>query len=88
VDKVEGGTEDAELELRFIVDKAKAAAKGLTVAQVFTEVQKALTEESKATSVTWDSKQYDVMLIENKTEDLTPDHIKKLKFSVTARDGS
>lgn len=87
VASVSNGLEDATPELRFAVDKAKAMAKGLTVYQVYQEVSKALTEERTAVSVTFNNDAYDVVVVQASPEELTPDFVKNLKFTVTDREG-
>ncbi len=85
VGEVFDGLEDADPELHFTVDKRKAAEKGLTVAQVYTEVAAALTNDSTATTLTQDGKNYDVMVVSG--ESMSPEDLKKYTFTVTGRDG-
>jgi HAE1 family hydrophobic/amphiphilic exporter-1 len=88
VASVNDGIGDSTPEIHFIVDRAKAMAKGLTVAQVYTEVSKALVEERTATQVRIGSEDYDVIIVQGKEADLTPAYIKGLTFQTTKRDGS
>lgn len=57
---IENGLEESTPEYRMVVDKSKAASYGLTVAQVYQEVQKKLAESTTATTLTTDSKDYPV----------------------------
>ncbi|MDR3072260.1 MAG: efflux RND transporter permease subunit [Clostridiales Family XIII bacterium] len=82
------GIEETSPEIRFTVDKEKAAKKGLTVAQVYAEISKVLTNEQTATTVSWDNDTYDVVLVTAEDEKLTPAYIKDLSFDVTKNDGT
>ncbi|MBQ4617306.1 MAG: efflux RND transporter permease subunit [Clostridia bacterium] len=62
VASVDNGMGETDPELHFSVDKAKAAAKGLTVAQVYQEIAKALTTDVTATTLTENGKTYDVIV--------------------------
>jgi len=88
--KIDDGLEDATPELHFTVDKFRAAEYGLTTAQVFQQVSAALTKESRATQITLKRDNYDVVIVNEDVEsdELTPDYIKALEFSVTKRDGT
>ena len=57
---IENGLEESTPEYRMVVDKSKAASYGLTVAQVYQEIQKKLAESTTATTLTTDSKDYPV----------------------------
>ena len=73
IEKIEGtedvsnGLEDAVTETRIVVDKNKAMEYGLTVAQVYQEVAKAVESEKTSTSVSFDSNEYPIV-IGNNTE--------------------
>ncbi len=86
VESVSNGMEDADKELHFAVDKEKAAQKGLTVAQVFTEVASALTNSTTATTLTDNGKLYDVIVLRG--DDVSTAEIRDLTFTVTGRDGT
>lgn len=83
VDEVDNGLTDAEPELHFAVDKEKAMKNGLTVAQVFMQVSEALSNETTATSLRMDGADYDVVVIEQDSENLTPKYVKNLKLTGT-----
>ncbi len=59
---VSDGLEETSPEIRIVVDKNKSIANGLTVAQVFMEVNKVLKTGSAATSISAGSKDYDVFV--------------------------
>ncbi len=85
---VDDGIGETEPELRFIVDKNKAAAKGLTVAQVFMEVSEALTTKSTATTVSYDENSYSVNIVNPNDEKLTPGFIRGYSFEYTDMAGA
>jgi multidrug efflux pump subunit AcrB len=90
VAEIDDGFEEPLAVLRLAVDRDAAATHGLTTAQVYQQVGAALTKEQSATEVTWDLEGYSVVLVNEPASDeqLTPDYLKELEFSVTARDGS
>ena len=81
IEGVDNGIEDAEPEYHFLVDKSKAMKHGLTVAQVYMESAKALTEESIATSLTIGADTYDVVVSSKATKSVTVDDLKNLKLA-------
>jgi HAE1 family hydrophobic/amphiphilic exporter-1 len=87
VDEVEGGLEEADSEVRFIVNKELAVEKGLTVAQVYAQVADALVTEKNSITVNFDGKSFVVKTVKNSEETLTPEYIKNLQFDVTGKDG-
>ena len=90
IEEINDGMENATPEIHFTVDRMKAAEHGLTTAQVFQQVNAALTKESVATSVNWSGESYNVVIVNEYAEagDLTPEYIKDLEFTVTKRDGT
>ena len=84
--EVADGMEETDPELHFSVDKEKAAAKGLTVAQVFTEVAAALTDSATATTLTENGKNYDVTVVSG--DGMTTEELKDFRFTVKGKDGS
>lgn len=88
ITEVDDGVEDTDPEIHFVVDKQKAAKKGLTVAQVYQEVYKALTKENNATTITWQGDEYDVVVKGENSDKLTPKFIKNYKFTAKKQDGT
>ena len=76
VKSVDNGLKDAQPEYHFAVDKVKAAKKGLTVAQVYMEVSKALQYETTASTLTLGYDSYDIVVASGKATTMT---LKKLK---------
>ncbi len=87
VDEVDNGLTEAEPELHFAVDKQKAMEKGLTVAQIFMQVSDALSNETTSTSLHMDGSDYDVVVVERDSSELTPKYIKNLKLTGTNAEG-
>lgn len=82
------GLEDAGEEIRITVDKVKAIREGLTVAQVFAEVSKALSQEMTATQLTEMGASYPVVLLKPIQEGLNRNTVGDLSMVVQQRDGS
>lgn len=87
VESVDNGIEDPSPELHFVVDKERAMAEGLTVAQVYQEVARALTAQAETISVRFADKEHTVIVKAAEQEELTPRFIKNLSFTVTDGDG-
>lgn len=80
VTNVSDGMEETDKELRVVVDKGKAMGHGLTVAQVFQEIQKHLQEASSATTLATEEKDYEVYVKADTDEDLTKEDLKKMQL--------
>ncbi len=85
--EVSDGMEDAAEELRIIIDRDKAIEHGLTVAQVFQQIQAKLAESSSATTLETEIRDYDVYVKNANDIALTRDTIKRIKINVTKQDG-
>ncbi len=83
---VTNGLEESDTALHFTVDKAKAAQKGLTVAQVYAEISAALVNESTATTLTDSGKDYEVIVVDGAAA--TVEELKDYRFTATGFDGS
>lgn len=77
--------ENATPELRIVVDKNKAMAEGLTVAQVYQSVRTAVTESTTAASLDVEGVSEDVMVLHPKTGEMTSSYVKSLTIPVTDR---
>ncbi len=80
---VSNGQEEVTDEVRFHVDKDKAASYGLTVAQVFQEVYAKLAEPTVATTLNTESKDYSVYVKTEENEQITVNQLKNLKIEGT-----
>lgn len=73
--EVSDGIQTGKPELRVSIDKNKALGNGLTVAQVYSMLSGALAESSKTTTVTIDSADYPVVVIDGTAESVTPENL-------------
>lgn len=87
VDTVDNGIEDPSPELHFVVDKERAMAEGLTVAQVYQEVAKALTSEAESISIRFGGLDHTVIVKAAEQSDMTRDVAENIHFKVTDREG-
>lgn len=78
---VSDGQEETTEEMHIIVDKKKAIANGLTVAQVYQAVSAELSEATKATSITQNDNNYDVMIEKNSKYASSRSKLKNLKLT-------
>lgn len=88
-ENVTNGQEDGDTTIELTIDKDKAMAQGLTVAQIFQELSANLTTEKTATSLSMDGKQYDVVIVnENNAVDVS--NLMDYEFDVekTNQDGT
>ncbi|MBP3324300.1 MAG: efflux RND transporter permease subunit [Clostridia bacterium] len=88
VSSVNNGLQDTTPEMRIVVNKDKAMAKGLTVAQVYTYVAAELSTELTASSISIEGTNIDTVIY-SADSDKTVNDLKNLKISVTSPvDGS
>lgn len=80
---VSDGMEQVAKETRIVVDKNKAMAYGLTVAQIYQEVAGALQTETTATTLTIDNLDYPVIIAQDAAKALTRDTLKKHTLTAT-----
>lgn len=85
---VSNGMEEATPELSIVVDKEKASEYNLTVAQVFQEINKRLREAGAATTISTDTKDFEVFVEKKDDKELTRDELEKLTITVKGVDGS
>ena len=94
VESVEGttdvsdGLEESTGEMRIIVDRNKAIEHGLTVAQVFQQIQSKLADATSATTLETEIEEYDVYVKHAKDMDLTRELVKELELDRTKQDGT
>ncbi len=85
--EVNDGLEDADEELRIIVDRDEAVHYGLTVAQVYAQLASRLAEAGSATSLVTDEKDYNVYVMNGSDIELTRELVKKLEIDGTSEEG-
>ena len=81
-EKVSNGQEDGDKTIELTVDKDKAMAQGLTVAQVLQELAANLTTEKTATSLSMDGEQYNVVIV-NENDAVDVSNLMDYEFEVT-----
>lgn len=86
--EVSDGLEESTGELRILVDRDKAIEHGLTVAQVFQQIQTKLEAASSATTLETDIKEYSVYVRHANDIELTRNLVKDLEIERTKQDGS
>ncbi|MDR1002845.1 MAG: efflux RND transporter permease subunit [Oscillospiraceae bacterium] len=86
--EIDDGTGESSAELRVIVDKNKAILKNLTVAQVYAKLAERLSSNNNATTVTIDSEEYPVVVIDGTKDAVTEENIGDFVVgTVTDKDG-
>ncbi len=86
--EVSDGMEEATGELRIIVDRDKAIEHGLTVAEVFQQIQVKLAEATSATTLETEIKEYDVYVKHAGDMALTRELVKGIEIERTKQDGT
>lgn len=86
VGEVSDGMEETTGELRVLVDRDKAIEYGLTVAQVFSQINAKITEDTGSTQLVTDTKEYDIIVIHQANADMGRDDIKDLLIDYTDKD--
>lgn len=87
IDTVESGIDDSTPEIRITVDKNKAMAKGLTVAQVYQAVAAELTTNTNSTEINIDGENIGTVVSKDKGTVLTADDIKNIDLTYKNSDG-
>lgn len=85
---VSDGMEEVTRELRVVVDKAKAIAHNLTVAQIYQELAAKLRNQTSSTSLEMDTATIGIVVEEQKNQELTRRDIRNLVLDVKKEDGS
>ena len=80
------GEDDSLEEIRIIVDKERAMEEGLTVAQVFSEVNSLLARGKAATTLSVSNKDYPVIVVDGESKNLTTEDIRDLTIKLN-KDG-
>ncbi|MCI6017920.1 MAG: efflux RND transporter permease subunit [Clostridiales bacterium] len=84
---VSDGQEKPSRELRISVDKEKAMAYNLTVAQVYQQIAAVVASPSAATTLTTDTEEYKIYVTDASDEAMDREDIKNLKLSGTDQNG-
>lgn len=92
VESVEGtedvsdGMEETTEEIRIIVDRDKAIECGLTVAQVFSQINEKIKEDTGSTQLVTDTKEYDILVIHQANAEMNREDIKNLEIDYTDKE--
>lgn len=78
--EITNGLEEGNKETKITVDKEKAMEYGLTVAQVYQEVSKAVKNENTATTLNVGSNEYPVIVVDDKKDTLDRDSLTNYKI--------
>ena len=84
---VSDGIEDPTPELHIIIDKNKAMAQGLTVAQIYMEIASLTAAPSAATTISLEGESYPTVVLESQ-ETVSLEDVYDYVFTVTAADGT
>ena len=88
IKSVDNGLQENDPELHFTVNKEKAMRNGLTVAQVYMQVAEALTSETTSTTLSWEGDNYDVIVSEAASSDITIETLENLTIEGTDSQGN
>ena len=84
---VSDGLEDSTGELRILIDRDKAISHGLTVAEIFQQIQTKLADAASVTALTTEIKEYDVYVKNAADMKLTRELVKSLEIDRKNKDG-
>ena len=85
--EVSDGVDHPTDELSITIDKNKAMAEGLTIAQVFADISGRVSTENQTTTLSVNNVDLPVVVISGDDIDLTPDDIRNYTMTVTDREG-
>lgn len=89
IEEADSGASETSPEIKVTVDKQKAAAKGLTVAQVFQQVSEAVADEKTSTALKTDGgKSLDVVVIKDEAQRTAPDKVGAINLTYQDKDGN
>jgi multidrug efflux pump subunit AcrB len=88
LEAVSDGLEESTEELRLVVDKEAASEHNLTVAQIFQQIQNALKESSSTTTLSTESQDYDVFVIDEAQTEYTREDVKNFTIQATDKEGA
>lgn len=80
--EIENGMEDAATELHLVVDRDKLTKDGYTVAQLYSDLAKKLSESADAPSMTLDGSKMNVSVVD-KTNPVTADNLLDTEIKIT-----
>jgi len=87
LENVSDGMGDTTPELRIVVDKAKAGAYNMTVAQVLQQVSAKIADATSATTISTAEKDYEVFVSSETATDFTREDIQNMEIKYTNSEG-
>jgi len=84
--EVSDGMEQTTTELRVLVDRDKAMDCGLTVAQVFQQINAKISEDTGSTQLVTDTKEYDIIVIHQANAEMFREDIRNMDIEYTDKD--
>ena len=89
IDEVDNGIGATSPEIKVSVDKKKAAKKNLTVAQIFQQVNAAVSNEKTSTTLQNDNgDDIDVVVVKDEAQKITKDDIGDISLTYTDKEGN
>ena len=85
---VSSGLEDSTGEMRILIDRDKAIEHGLTVAEIFQQINAKLADASSSTTLETEIKEYDVYVKHGSDMELTRSLIRNIEIERTKQDGT
>ncbi len=85
--EVSDGMEKSTQEMRLVVKKGAAMRHNLTVAQIYQQVAAKISAEKEATTLSTESKDYPVMIVNGAQTSYTREDIKDITLTATAQTG-
>ncbi len=83
IDTIDSGVSETSKETRIIVDKNKAMEYGLTVATVYSKVSSEISNETEATKVSVDNKDYPIIVAKPKENRITNENLSEIVLEGT-----
>lgn len=81
IETIDSGVSETSKETRIVVDKNKAMAYGLTVAQVYSTIASEISNETEATTITVDNKDYPIIVAKPEAKIVTNENLADIILS-------
>lgn len=88
LEQISDGLEEATQELRIVIDKGAASEHNLTVAQIYQQIQTQLAERGSATTLSAESKDYDVIVLDEEQTQYTREDVKDFTIEAADQEGN
>ena len=80
--EVSDGLDENVMEIRVVVDKEKAMEEGLTVAQVFSNINTLVSKGKSSTTLTVNNKDYPVIVVDGENQNMTRSDLENLTIEL------